>query len=189
MLLNSFEFILVFLPLSLAVYYCLGVIGRRAQISAICGFSIIFYYIWSGYTTIWLLISVIVNFVFSVAIQRYAKSDRIAKIVVTSSIAFNILYLAYFKYASFIASQFFGLNSTAYNHVLPLGISFFSFTQTMYLIDLYRRQSRQEDLLTYGGFVVFYPHLPSGPLYHYSEIMPQLKRKSERSVFEACLSC
>jgi D-alanyl-lipoteichoic acid acyltransferase DltB (MBOAT superfamily) len=68
--------------------------------------------------------------------------------------------------------------------VLPLGISFFTFTQLMYLTDLYRGRAKLESPFVYGAFVTLYPHLPAGPLYHYSEIMPQLKTRSERPLWE-----
>jgi alginate O-acetyltransferase complex protein AlgI len=180
MLLNSFEFILVFLPTSLVAYHAARPFGRTAQCLIIVALSLTFYWMWAGVETIWLLLSILGNLVFLNLIGRFSAAALPLLVV---ALVLNISYLAYFKYAAFFAEQI-GLRTSVFASALPLGISFFTFTQVMFLIDLYRRQASVENPVTYGAFVSFYPHLPAGPLYHYSEIVPQLREPPTRDVWE-----
>ncbi|MFP5240084.1 MAG: MBOAT family O-acyltransferase, partial [Acidobacteriota bacterium] len=60
---------------------------------------------------------------------------------------------------------------------LPLGISFFTFTQTAYLVDCYARQVHRYGLLNYVLFVSYFPHLIAGPILHHNEMMPQFNTR------------
>src|SRR6185312_13210831 len=69
-----------------------------------------------------------------------------------------------------------GLDLPLRDIVLPLGISFFTFTQIAFLVDVYRRQAREYSFVHYTLFVSYFPHLIAGPLLHHREIMPQFSR-------------
>jgi len=180
--LNSFEFILVFLPISLVAFYSAAALGRQIQILVILVLSLYFYWTWTGFNSVWLLLSIAVNYAAVVAIAR-ARSRRVALAVLASTIALDLAYLGYFKYSHFLIEQVFGIAKWPAT-VLPLGISFFTFTQIMYLVDLHRRDAKSQSALIYSSFVTFYPHLPAGPLYHYSEIMPQLEMSDRGRVWQ-----
>jgi D-alanyl-lipoteichoic acid acyltransferase DltB (MBOAT superfamily) len=75
----------------------------------------------------------------------------------------------------FIAS---GSEFTPLHLLLPLGISFFTFTQIAYLVDSYKGETKEYDLLNYGLFVTFFPHLLAGPILHHKEMMPQFYKAS-----------
>ena len=91
-------------------------------------------------------------------------------------ILFNVLLLGYFKYTDFLISNinyFTSLQLSYFNIILPLGISFFTFTQTAYLVDSYKHIAKEYNFINYSLFVTFYPHLLAGPIIHHKEMMPQ----------------
>lgn len=91
----------------------------------------------------------------------------------------NVLLLIYYKYADFLLvniGEAVGFEVTLLNLVLPLGISFFTFTQIAYLVDAYKGKAREYNIINYVLFVTFYPHLIAGPILHHGEMMPQFDR-------------
>jgi Predicted membrane protein involved in D-alanine export len=93
----------------------------------------------------------------------------------------NLAVLGVFKYADFFlanAAHFVGDAPPLLHLALPLGISFFTFTQIAYLVDVYRRKAQEPVLANYALFVTFFPHLLAGPILHHSEMMPQFADKS-----------
>ena len=110
----------------------------------------------------------------------FAKQSRS---VLWGGLLFNIALLAYFKYAGFLIDNVEGALGTEIanlNIVLPLAISFFTFQQIAYLVDIYRGRAVEPDLLDYMLFVSFFPQLISGPIVHHSEMMPQFRNQSRR---------
>ena len=98
------------------------------------------------------------------------------KLVFLLGIVTNIGLLGYFKYANFILENLQPLLNTTLPHLdieLPLGISFFTFTQIAYLVDVYRRATHESNPLSYALFVSYFPHLIAGPILHHKQMMPQ----------------
>ena len=101
----------------------------------------------------------------------------------TFGILANITLLGYYKYTDFFIENFNGIfgSSVPLMHViLPLGISFFTFTQIAFLVDCYRGFVRERSFINYALFVTYFPHLLAGPIIHHAEMMPQfanLRRK------------
>jgi D-alanyl-lipoteichoic acid acyltransferase DltB (MBOAT superfamily) len=90
----------------------------------------------------------------------------------------DIGLLGYYKYFNFVIvnlNQFFGLTIPAQQIILPLGISFFTFTQIAFIVDTYRGSVERINPLSYIQFVTFFPHLIAGPIYHHSDIIPQFE--------------
>jgi D-alanyl-lipoteichoic acid acyltransferase DltB (MBOAT superfamily) len=88
--------------------------------------------------------------------------------------------LAYFKYTDFFLENFNGIfaaNIPLPHIILPLGISFFTFTQIAFLVDAYKNEVKEYDLLHYMLFVTYFPHLLAGPILHHKEMMPQFANK------------
>jgi D-alanyl-lipoteichoic acid acyltransferase DltB (MBOAT superfamily) len=107
------------------------------------------------------------------------------KIILTIGIAFNLLLLGYFKYTDFLLTNInmaFSSQLPLLHIVLPLGISFFTFTQIAYLVDAYRSEAKEYDLINYALFVTFFPHLLAGPILHHKEMMPQFESGTNRSI-------
>jgi D-alanyl-lipoteichoic acid acyltransferase DltB (MBOAT superfamily) len=106
--------------------------------------------------------------------QPHLKINR--KIVLAAGILCNLLLLGYYKYSDFLVGNVnvvFGTGYVLPHVLLPLAISFFTFTQIVYLVDSYRGETAQYNLLNYSLFVTFFPHLIAGPIVHHRQIMPQ----------------
>jgi alginate O-acetyltransferase complex protein AlgI len=91
----------------------------------------------------------------------------------------NLGALCYYKYLFHILDFFHSVGWTHHGwaqRALPLGISFFTFTQIAYLIDLRQGQATAQNIVEYALFVTFFPHLIAGPILHHKEMMPQFLR-------------
>ncbi len=181
MLFNSYAFIFLFLPLSLAVYFFLS--RRRLVLAArswLVGTSLFFYAWWNPLYLPLILVSIMFNYAIGTIMGRMALGeDRLQKrrkYVLILGIAGNLGLLGYYKYTDFFLSN---LNWAVSSQIpllhiiLPLGISFFTFTQIAYLVDVHRQVAKEYDLLNYALFVTFFPHLIAGPIIHHKEMMPQ----------------
>jgi len=87
--------------------------------------------------------------------------------------------LGYFKYANFLLDTLGALTATGFTSlkiILPLGISFFTFTQIAFLVDVSQGKAREYNFLRYVLFVTYFPHLIAGPILHHGEMMPQFGR-------------
>ncbi len=96
-----------------------------------------------------------------------------------AGIVFNLLLIAYFKYANFFVDSANALAHVDWHLdeiVLPLAISFFTFQQIAYLVDVYKTQIYEKSLLDYALFVTFFPQLIAGPIVHHGEMLPQFKQ-------------
>jgi len=122
--------------------------------------------------------SIGVNFAIALALQR-----RPSRPLLTAGIALNLGLLGVFKYADFFLANAARLSGGApqmLHIVLPLGISFFTFTQIAYLVDVHRRRAQEPVFGNYALFVTFFPHLLAGPILHHSEMMPQFAERSNK---------
>jgi alginate O-acetyltransferase complex protein AlgI len=186
MLFNSYAFILVFLPVVLAGFY---LTNARSRIAAIVwlGFASLFFYAWWDWRFLPLLLaSILFNFYAGILLTRIdgAKQARMRKLVAIVAVGANLGALAYFKYANFFVDN---LNLVLAEplqvaHVLlPIGISFFTFTQIAFLVDVYKKEVHEPRLSSYLLFVTYYPHLIAGPILHHKEMMPQFEHSGLRS--------
>jgi D-alanyl-lipoteichoic acid acyltransferase DltB (MBOAT superfamily) len=179
MLFNSYEYLIYFLPLALAAYFLLG---RRATwaVGWLVAASLFFYSWWSPKHLPLILVSIGFNFAIGRALHR---GPRRAEALLACGIGANLLLLGVFKYADFAvrnAADLTGLPLALPHIVLPLGISFFTFTQIAYLVDVHRGKAKEPSLLNYALFVSFFPHLLAGPILHHSEMMPQFASPSNK---------
>lgn len=179
MLFNSFSFLFIFLPLALAGYYLLLSRGRDNWAFAFLGGgSIVFYGLWDWHFVPLLLGSIVFNYAVGRALSIHPEPGRRDGIILALGVATDLALLAYYKYAGFFVA-----NANEWLHaalpvpeiVLPLGISFFTFTQIAYLVDAYRKEVLDFNFLRYLLFVTFFPHLIAGPVLHHAEVMPQFR--------------
>src|SRR5262245_9741813 len=183
MLFNSYEFILVFLPITLVLFFAIAKASRlRAQHFLLIA-SFLFYAWWSIEYGLLIVATIIVNYCFGRKIQERAERQAtMAKPLLAVAVAVNIGLLGYYKYRNFFIDNFntvIGSDWTLAPLVLPLAISFHTFQQIAYLVDSYRRKVDQPPLLTYSLFVLFFPQLIAGPIVHHYQLLPQLKDRSE----------
>jgi alginate O-acetyltransferase complex protein AlgI len=176
MLFNSFHFLFLFLPVTMLGYHLLGRFGSRAVIAWLAVMSVVFYGFWNKFFVILLLGSILVNYLVALWITSVSEDSGGRRLVLAFGVALNLLTLFYFKYLYKTALLFNWLHlARLHPHpvLLPLGISFFTFTQISYLVDLAEGQAERQDLLSYLLFVTFFPHLVAGPILHHKEMMPQ----------------
>ena len=173
MLFNSYEFVLLFLPITFFGFFWLARFGRSIAAVWLVLASLIFYGWWNPKFTLLLLASVCFNYALGYAISR--RRPR-AKWLLRGAIAANLLLLGIFKYANFFiasASALSGHSLTLLDIVLPLGISFYTFTQIAFLVDTWRGIAREYNFIHYMLFVTYFPHLIAGPVLHHKQMMPQ----------------
>ncbi len=114
------------------------------------------------------------NFIVGSGLSKESKFSK--KSVLVFGIIANVALLGYFKYSDFFITNFnlsTGYHVELLHLLLPLGISFFTFTQIAFLVDSYKGKVKEYDFLNYALFVTFFPHLLAGPIIHHADMMPQ----------------
>lgn len=182
MLFNTKLFILVFLPLCLGGFLGLARAGRRPALAWLVGSSLVFYAWWKPVFVLLLAASVLGNFFAGNRIRNGPSRFWLA-----AGLGFNLALLGFFKYANFFAALA-GLAPPFGGILLPLGISFFTFQQIMYLVDSSRGQTGAVPFLDYACFIVFFPHLIAGPIVRPGDILPQLAALRPGAAWRANLS-
>jgi alginate O-acetyltransferase complex protein AlgI len=185
MLFNSYEFIFVFLPVVVVVFFALGRASRAWALRWVIAASLFFYAWWRPLNVLIIAPSILINFLLARALQRLRKQERYgaAKAVLLLGIAFNVAFLGYFKYSNFFVTAIndaFGTQMFLARIILPLGISFITFQKIAFLIDVHAGRVESFSLQDYCLFVLFFPQLIAGPIVHYREMMPQFHRVSCR---------
>ncbi len=184
MLFSSYEFILAFLPIVLAGYYLFS-LRRDCRLVMIwlLGCSLFFYAWWDFRLLPLLCGSILFNFVVGILLVRWRNEPNVKCLTLTIGIVFNIGLLAYFKYADFLAQSIgavIGQEFRVEGIILPLAISFFTFQQIAYLVDVHRVGTSESSLTRYAMFVAFFPQLVAGPIVHHSDVLPQFSNKFSR---------
>jgi len=178
MLFNSPEFLFLFLPITLWVFHRLCLNDNAAGAKAWLVFaSLGFYGWWEPAYLLLILASIGVNYALAVGLERI-PDDR--KTLRWWGLAFgvfaNLAAIAWFKYSGFLlgtSNQMFGSEFHIRTIILPLAISFFTFQQIAYLVEVYRRNHDAGGFGTYLLFVTFFPQLIAGPIVNYREMAPQ----------------
>lgn len=185
MLFSSWEFIVLFLPIAFIVYFFFNhrrmIVAGKSWLVLV---SLFFYAYWDFRYLPLMLGSIFFNYLIGTRLARSSEKDYIdflglrtkRRFVLFFGIASNVAFLGYYKYTDFLIlnfNLFFGSQFNTYGIALPLAISFFTFTQIVYLVDSYRGETARYDLLNYALFVTFFPHLIAGPIVHHHDIMPQ----------------
>ena len=174
MLFNSYEFIFLFLPLTFAGFFYLGHQGKKEMATLWLVLASFFFYGWWDIRYVPLLFA---SICFNYFVGRKLENDNGNKPWLILGIVINVLLLGYFKYTDFFittVNDLTGIDYYSLQHiVLPLGISFFTFTQTAYLVDAYRGEAKNKSFLTYLEFVTIFPHLIAGPIINHKEMIPQ----------------
>jgi alginate O-acetyltransferase complex protein AlgI len=167
-LFNTRLFIFLFLPAVFFGFLLAGRAGRRPALAWLFLCSVIFYAWWKPVFVGLLLASIGTNYFFG---QRIRQGDHRQGWLI-AGLVFNLSLLGFFKYGAFFAAlleicPFFG------NVLMPLGISFFTFQQIMYLVDSSREDTGTAPFLDYACFIAFFPHLIAGPIVRPKHILPQ----------------
>ena len=185
MLFNSPEFIFVFLPITLIGFFVLARASAWLAVIWLCVASFAFYAYWKPANLPILAASIVFNYAVGSAIVRARAGVRIglSRLFLTVGLVGDLGLLGYFKYTDFLimtSNEVMGWNLALQHIDLPLGISFFTFTQIAYLVDCLRGEAREYNPVRYSLFVSYFPHLIAGPILHHKEMIPQF---SELRIF------
>ncbi len=182
MIFSTYTFIFLFFPITFILYttFLRLRLVNGAKISLIVA-SFVFYAYGSGSFFPVFVASVFLNYGFGLAL---ARTHEKASVLQRRGILFlgltgNIALLCIYKYTDFLIANFnFFLNSNVplQHIILPIGISFFTFQLIAYLVDSYRGQTANYNLLDYLLFITFFPQLIVGPIVHHKDVVPQYNR-------------
>jgi D-alanyl-lipoteichoic acid acyltransferase DltB (MBOAT superfamily) len=183
MLFNSYFFLFVFLPVTLAGFFLLARVSHAFAAGWLTFASLFFYAWWNPAYVGLLLVSIVFNYALGMWISRaHARGEAAGKKrLLVVAIAVDLVLLGYYKYANFFLTNVNAVAGTQLSLgeiILPLGISFFTFTQIAFLVDAYQGKVREYNFIHYGLFVTYFPHLIAGPILHHAEMMPQFGKAS-----------
>jgi alginate O-acetyltransferase complex protein AlgI len=182
MLFNSAEYLFVFLPIVLLVFILLSTKKYAfAQIAWLLLTSAVFYASWDPIYLSLIVASILFNYLAGKWIESSDGNNRIPLI---AGICANVGILAYFKYAGFFVENLNVIGDWLIpvpEITLPLAISFFTFQQIAYLVDVSKSKCKAYSLHEYSLFVMFFPQLIAGPIVHHSEMMPQFSVRRGRN--------
>jgi alginate O-acetyltransferase complex protein AlgI len=180
MLFNSYPFILVFLPVIILLIVAISRSGSlTAVLACLVAASVVFYGFWEVSFVPLLIASITANFVSGFFIHRFGSRTKKAYLVLLFILIVDLGILAYFKYSVFAVDT---LNSLLATSIvgpaigLPLGISFYTFHQIAYVVEMYRGGIRQPNAVRYSLFVSFFPQLIAGPILFAKDMLPQFEK-------------
>jgi alginate O-acetyltransferase complex protein AlgI len=183
MLFSSTFFLLYFFPVFFTIYFIIPTSWKNYFIV----FASLLFYAWGAPLFVFvLLLTILFNFYSAHLIYGYADKKR--KLIFVFSIILNVSLLLYFKYANFFIDNFnvlltsFGIKSLAFARIaLPIGISFFTFHQLSFVIDVYRGvKPPMKKITDYALYILLFPQLIAGPIIRYNEIADQIQGRDKR---------
>lgn len=175
MVFNSFAFLLGFLPLSLAGYFVLAARNREWGLRWLLLVSLSFYGFWDWRFLPLLLVSLAGNYGLSRLIAATSQQGR-RRLLLAAGVTANLGLLGFFKYVNFFLSSLSavsGLDLPLLSLLLPVGISFFTFTQIAYLVDIRHDKGTVPSFGHYLLFAAYFPYIVAGPILHHKEMLEQ----------------
>ena len=173
MVFSSITFIYFFLPAILIAYY---IVPKKHRNLVLLLFSLLFYFY--GERNIVLILSCLLNYTFGTIIGKTKDKKYLILGIIT-----NIAILMYYKYSNFFISninQILNSNIQYLNLILPLGISFFTFQNISYLIDVYKKDvPAQKNVLKYATYITLFPQLIAGPIVRYKDVDNEISNRKE----------
>lgn len=178
MLFNSYFFVFIYLPIVMSAFYVLSFFKKQklAQVSLLIA-SLFFYGFWDIRFLPLLSASILFNFCMGNLIF-YSQDLNLKRLYLYLGLGIDLAALFYFKYLNFLidtAGYFLSSEINLAEIILPLGISFFTFTQIAYLVDVYQTKAVPGNFSSYSLFVTVFPHLIAGPILHHKEMMDQFE--------------
>ena len=182
MLFNSYPFIFLFLPIALFGYFALGRFSNLAPVIWLALASLAFYAVSNWAFVALLLASIAFNYLIGLLLISGRLRPALRFAALTAGVAGDLAVLGYFKYAGFLAANLDAIFSTGLtlNILLPVGISFYTFTQVAFLVDAFRGKVARYALPHYALFVTYFPHLIAGPILHHRDMIPQFERAESK---------
>ena len=186
MLFNSLEYIFIFLPSALILYFILNGVGLIRTSKALLVLASLGFYAYWRLDYLWILIcSIVINYALGERLRVAGKGSLKGRSILWLAISLNLGLLVYYKYTGFILSNLNAITGQefgAISLILPLGISFFTFQQIEYLVDSYSgERTSREPFVNYALFVSFFPQLIAGPIVNHKEMLAQFRSKDNMS--------
>lgn len=183
MLFSSLIFITVFLPIVILLYYTIFRTNRKLQ-NVFLFVASIGFYAWGEPKFVFiLLISILMNWMFGILIDKFRDDKLKVKIIITGMLLTNLSIIFIFKYLTFTLKNIklvLNANWTIHDIALPIGISFFTFQAISYVIDIYRKKGDvQKNPLNVGLYISFFPQLVAGPIVRYETIAKEIAEREE----------
>jgi len=185
-LFNSFEFLFIFFPLIALGFHAVKYLNKINTTQYLAIISLACYYYWAKESLLLLLLSILFNFkigkYFSVINSYFNK-----KALLIFGITVNLLGLSYYKYFGFLIENlniFIDSGFFIEKKDIPLGISFFTFTQIAYLLDTFNGKAREYELLPYSLLVTYFPHIAAGPILHHRDLLPQFEHGFKKQIYD-----
>lgn len=181
MLFSSLEFIFLFLPVTLALYYAAPMKLRNLVLLIM---SIIFYGWDVKHYILLMLATIALDYAMAIAVSAAMRCGKRvgAKWLLALTVVLNLAILGFFKYFGFAAEIFTSLTGAQVavpEVTLPVGISFYTFQSLSYVIDVYRQEcAAQLNPITFGAYVTMYPQLIAGPIVRYVDVEKQLQSRT-----------
>lgn len=178
MLFNSYQFIFFFLPLAIIAFFAIAQFNYYLAIASLGIASLLFYGFWHYQDLYLLLPSIFCNYFIGYYLATLPAPFK--KNLLVLAIIANLVVLGYFKYANFLIDNWNSISGwelSIAKNVLPLGISFFTFTQIAYLIDSYAGKVKEFNPVHYLLFVTYFPHLIAGPILHHHDTISQFQQR------------
>lgn len=179
---NSYEFILLLLPVTVILYF----IGNRVNSTIgkiiLITSSVLFYSLGRVNMLVYLLVSVAINYGSVIAIKKFSIK---AKALMSFPVIVNVVLLLYFKYTDFAITNvnlFFGTNYPLQNIVLPLGISFYTFQQIAYVVASESGELPNTNLFDYLAYILYFPKLIMGPLIEPRDFITQINQEDRKRI-------
>ena len=170
---SSLIFLFLFLPVFLVLFFSVRKFARNLFLLVA---SLVFYAWGEGEYILLLLVSIIVNYLFGLLVDKMdGKSSR--KTIFIVAVIFNLGLLVFFKYTHFILENL-NIPAPATPIHLPVGISFFTFQALSYIIDIYRKTvPNDRNPVNFGLYMAFFPKLITGPIIHYHNLSKQINAR------------
>ena len=175
MLFSSLEFLFLYLPITLLIYFAVPLKWRNAVLFAV---SLVFYGWGEPVYVFLMLFTILIDYGFGLMVEKWRGSGK-DKTALVTAIVINLAILAFFKYCDFFIINlaripiFSGLEPLGIE--MPIGISFYTFQALSYVIDVYRVDTAaQKNPVNFGAYVTLFPQLIAGPIVRYRDIDDQL---------------
>ena len=178
MLFSSIPFLYYFLPSVLILYF---IVPKKLKNMVLMLSSLVFYGWGEPKYVVLMIASIVIGYFSGILIEAFSQK-KLSKVFLGISVAVNLGFLAYFKYADFFIENFnavTGLSIPLLRIALPIGISFYTFQILSYTIDVYRKDvPAQKNIINLAAYITMFPQLIAGPIVRYSDIAKQLEERT-----------
>ncbi len=182
MIFSSVTFLFYFLPITMALYFCMPLPFRNGML-LLCS---LFFYVWGEPRHIIVMgMSIAAGYGFGLLVEKY-KERPMGRVWCVLSVCISLSFLLYFKYADFFLTnlnRITGANIPLLHVSLPIGISFYTFQMISYTVDVYRGETAQKNIVHLAVYITMFPQLIAGPIVRYADIARQIE-SNRRTTFE-----